>query len=86
MSKISNEENRDFSRRWAVVRKKGFFYYFRTKIVALGVMMFLIFIIDTFISQNINYKMAAIICIGITLFAPIFSWGINEFRYRKSKR
>lgn len=86
MLKKMEEENQGFVSEWEVVRRKGFFYYLSTKIMALGVMMLLIYIINLFLSKDVNYIMVAIIYLGITIITPILSWNINEFRYRRSKK
>lgn len=49
-------------------------------------MMLLIYIINLFLSKDVNYIMVAIIYLGITIITPILSWNINEFRYRRSKK
>jgi FtsH-binding integral membrane protein len=86
MIKNLKEEDQEFYRSWESIHKKGFLYYFRTKIVSFGVMMLLIYLIDFFLSKYTNYIMFAIIYIGITIIVPILSWRINESRYRRSRR
>ncbi|WP_313130601.1 hypothetical protein [Anaerocolumna sp.] len=83
MNKKLKEENREC---WESIRKKGFRYYFRTKMASFGVMMLLIYIINFFLSIDENYIMTAIVYIVITIITPILSWRINESHYRRSKR
>lgn len=59
------------------IREKGMWAYVKSKIFTLGVMMALIYVLNLFLSKDINYLMVAVIYIGIVIFTPILAWIIN---------
>ena len=78
------KENIQFANEWKKVREKGFFRYVLSRIISLGIMMFIIYIIDILISDKNNYVMTAIIYAVLVFIMSIFSWVVNEFRYKRS--
>lgn len=80
------KENIQFANEWKKVREKGFFRYVLSRIISLGIMMFLIFIIEFLIADKNNYVGVAIIYAAVVFVMSILSWVVNEFRYKRSER
>lgn len=76
------KENIQFANKWEEKRKKGFFKYVSSHIISLGIMMFLIYCINFFISDKKNFVMVAIVYAVLVIIMSIFSWFVNEFRYQ----
>lgn len=70
---------------WEEIRAQGMKKYVFNKTITMGIMMFFIYVINIFINKK-NGFMMAVLYIGISLLAPVVSWLVNEFRYKKAHK
>ena len=81
-----DKDSKNAMESWKHTREKGMWAYMVSKTATLGVMMALIYVLNLFLSEGMNYFMTAIIYIGIVVFAPALSWLVSEYRYKKQSR
>lgn len=77
-------KNNEIMNEWGIIREKGMKKYVLNKYISLGIMMIIIYFICVVVNKKDNYISNALIYTVIVVVAPIASWFVNEYRYKKS--
>lgn len=78
-----DKDSKNAMESWKYTREKGMWAYMVSKTATLGVMMVLIYVLNLFLSEGMNYFLTAVIYIGIVILTPALAWLVNEYRYKK---